>query len=122
MNSQQQLKISLKIFLQKAKTIFKEQYLNETTFYIFRTDTNQVLARNVDSYDSAKEMANQIRKRLGLKWSVINFKAERQKISTDRPERQDFGKGIVKQPGHGKYAGTTSYASGVRTHFKDWDE
>ncbi len=79
MNSQQQLKISLKIFLQKAKIIFKEQYLNETTFYIFRTDTNQVLARNIDSYDTAKEMANQIRKRLGLKWNVINFKAERQK-------------------------------------------
>lgn len=110
------------MFIQKAKTILEEQYLNETTFYIFRTDTNQVLARNIDSYDTAKDLANQIRKRLGLKWNVINFKAEKQKIPIDKSDRQKFGTGIVKQPGHGKYAGTTPYASGVRTHFKDWDE
>ncbi len=91
-----------------------------TTFYIYRTDNNLVLARGLNGYDAAQNKANQLRKQLGLKWDQVRFKSE--KKPAENPVRQDFGKGIVKQPGHGKYAGTTPYASGVRTHFKYWDE
>lgn len=92
----------------------------DSTFYIFRTDTNAILARGITGYESAKAQSNKIRKQLGLKWDQVSFRSE--KKPTSKPARQNFGKGIVKQPGHGKYAGTTPYASGVRTHFKDWDE
>ena len=49
----------------------------ETTFYIFRTDTNAVLARGVQGFDAAKEKANQLRKSHGLKWDQVKFKVER---------------------------------------------
>lgn len=92
----------------------------DSTFYIFRTDTNAILARGITGYESAKAQSNKIRKQLGLKWDQVSFRSERK--PADKPSRQNFGKGIVKQPKHGKYAGTTPYASGDRTHFKDWDE
>lgn len=92
----------------------------DSTFYIFRTDTNAILARGITGYESAKAQSNKIRKQLGLKWDQVSFRSE--KKPADKPSRQNFGKGIVKQPGYGKYAGTTPTASGVRMHYKDWDE
>jgi len=50
-----------------------------TSFYVFRTDTNQVLARGVMGYDAAREKANQIRKQQGLKWDQVSFKSEKKK-------------------------------------------
>ncbi len=47
------------------------------SFYIFRTDTNAVLARGIQGFDAAKEKANQLRKSHGLKWDEVKFKAER---------------------------------------------
>ena len=79
-----------------------------TPFYIFRTDNQQVLDRGVMGYDAAREKAKQIRSQHGLRWDQVSFKAERS------PKRT--------QPGYGKYAGTSPSASGVRTHYKDWDE
>ena len=35
------------------------------SFYIFRTDTNAVLARGLPDYESAKTRSNLIRKQLG---------------------------------------------------------
>jgi hypothetical protein len=52
--------------------------LNEDyTFYIFRTDTNAVLARGIQGFEAAKARANQLRKSHGLKWDEVKFKAER---------------------------------------------
>ena len=52
--------------------------LNEDyTFYIFRTDTNAVLARGIQGFEAAKARANQLRKSHGLKWDQVKFKAER---------------------------------------------
>jgi len=85
----------------------------DESFYIFRTDTNTILARGLPDYESAKTRSNLIRKQLGLKWDQVGFRSERKKRS-DKPFRT--------QPGYGKYAGTTPTASGVRTHYKDWDE
>lgn len=48
-----------------------------TPFYIFRTDTQQVLARGVLGYDAAREKANQIRRQQGLKWDQVSFKSEK---------------------------------------------
>lgn len=80
---------------QKAKGITYQQFwgriceaLNEGyTYYIFRTDTNQVLARDIEGFEAAKEAANRLRKTHGLKWDQVKFKAQR---STRRPQRQ-FG-------------------------------
>ena len=49
----------------------------ESTFYIYRTDTNAVLARGIPGFEAAKEKANQLRKSQGLKWDQVKFKAER---------------------------------------------
>jgi hypothetical protein len=49
----------------------------EHSFYIFRTDTNAVLARGIQGFEAAKSRANQLRKSHGLKWDQVRFKAER---------------------------------------------
>ena len=49
----------------------------ENTFYIYRTDTNTVLARGIAGFEAAKAKANQLRKSHGLKWDQVKFKAER---------------------------------------------
>jgi hypothetical protein len=54
-----------------------ERLLEQSTFYIYRTDTNAVLARGIKGFDAAKEKANQLRKSQGLKWDQVKFKAER---------------------------------------------
>jgi len=51
--------------------------LIEGTFYVFRTDTGQILAKSIPDYESAKEKANTIRKSLSLKWDQVSFKMER---------------------------------------------
>ena len=51
--------------------------LEELSFYVFRTDTNAVLARGIQGYEAAKEKANALRKSQGLKWDQVSFKAER---------------------------------------------
>ena len=49
----------------------------EHSFYIFRTDTNAVLARGIQGFEAAKSRANELRKSHGLKWDEVRFKAER---------------------------------------------
>ena len=50
----------------------------DSTFYIFRTDNNAVLARGIQGFEAAKSKANELRKSHGLKWDEVKFKAERQ--------------------------------------------
>ena len=47
------------------------------SFFVYRADTNAVLARGIIGYEVAKQRADQIRKQQGLPWSVVKFKAER---------------------------------------------
>ena len=91
-----------------------------TTFYIYRTDNNSVLARGLNGYDAAQNKANLLRKQLGLKWDQVRFKSE--KKPADKPVRQNFGKGIVKQPGEHIYATSSNNLSRIRLQKKDWDE
>ena len=54
-----------------------EKLDEENTFYIFRTDTNAVLARGIKGYETAKEKASQIRKSHKLAWDLVKFKMDR---------------------------------------------
>ena len=51
--------------------------LIEGTFYIFRTDTNQIISKGIPDYESAKLRASQIRKSNNLKFDQVSFKMER---------------------------------------------
>ena len=51
--------------------------LEDFSFYVFRTDTNTVLARGIQGFEAAKSKANDLRKQNGLKWDQVKFKAER---------------------------------------------
>lgn len=51
--------------------------LIEGTFYVFRSDTGQILAKSIPDYESAKLRASQIRKSNNLKFDQISFKMER---------------------------------------------
>ena len=54
-----------------------EELEEEHSFYVYRTDTNAVLARGIQGFEAAKERANQLRKHHGLKWDEVKFKSER---------------------------------------------
>ena len=71
-------------------------------------------------YESAKAQSNKIRKQLGLKWDQVSFRSE--KKPTSKPAGQNFGKGIVKQPGEHIYASPSNNLSRIRLQKKDWDE
>jgi hypothetical protein len=49
----------------------------ELSFFVYRSDTNAVLARGIFGYEEAKNRADPIRRSQGLPWSVVKFKAER---------------------------------------------
>jgi hypothetical protein len=49
----------------------------ENTFYVFRTDTQTVLAKGIKGYEEAKNRANRFRQAMNLRWDQISFKAER---------------------------------------------
>lgn len=56
-----------------------EEVFEEHTFYIFRTDTNDILARNIQGFEQAKKRATELRKSLKLKWDQVKFKSEKRK-------------------------------------------
>jgi len=94
---------------------------SESSFYIFRKDTNTVLRTGVKGYENAKSLSNQIRKRYGLKWDQVSFKKEMTPktagSSSNRP-RGSFS--TFTNP-----SGQTRQIYGYRTHrghWKDWDE
>jgi hypothetical protein len=77
-----------------------DEYLpldEDSTFYIYRTDTNAVLARGIQGFEAAKERANQIRKSHNLKWDQVKFKSERglkdagSASSTSSGKKSQFG-------------------------------
>lgn len=81
-------------FLKKAQEFLSMRHrsrLLETMFYVYRTDTNAILARHLDGFDAAKEKANQLRRQLGLKWDQVKFKAERQ--ASAAPASRSTGSG-----------------------------
>ena len=53
------------------------------SFYVYRADTHQVLARGLDGFEAAKSRANQIRQQHNLKWNQVKFKMEPNQKATD---------------------------------------
>jgi hypothetical protein len=51
--------------------------LENLPFYVYRTDTNAVLASGIDGYEAAKTRANDLRNQFGLKWDQVKFRSER---------------------------------------------
>lgn len=70
--------ITFQKFLQKIKQHLSidTSCLEEGLFYIYRTDTHQVLARGIEGFDAAKQRANALRKHYGLTWEQVRFKKE----------------------------------------------
>jgi hypothetical protein len=66
-------------FLQRVKRFMSlsEAYFAESQFYIFRTDNQQILARDIDGFEAAKTKANHLRRQLGLKWDQVKFKVQK---------------------------------------------
>lgn len=86
-----------------------------SSFYVFRTDTNRILARGLVGYDAAKDAANQIRKKYGLKWDQVSFKKERSFQSQQRQKTMGSSSGYKQ--GRRIYGYRTA-----KGHWKDWDE
>jgi len=81
-------------------TIEEIEHLGEDyTFYVFRTDTNAVLARGIQGFEAAKARANQLRKSHGLKWDQVKFKAERGSQSSGGASGGSSGTAPKKQFG-----------------------
>ena len=55
----------------------EELLAEENTFYILRTDTQAILAKDIKGYEEAKNRANRFRQSMNLRWDQISFKAER---------------------------------------------
>ena len=68
-------RITFQQFIERC--LISRALLEEYSYYLYRTDTNAVLERGVKGYEAAKEKATALRKKLGLKWDQIKFKAER---------------------------------------------
>ena len=64
------------LWAQKARN--RLVLLEDLSFYVYRTDTNAVLARDIQGFEAAKAKATELRKSQGLKWDQVKFKAERQ--------------------------------------------
>ena len=82
------------IVLEVVRARIRRRLLEESTtpFYIFRTDTKQVLAKGVVGYDAAKQKANEIRKRYGLKWDQVSFKSERKGKASTSTGSSSYGR------------------------------
>ena len=86
------------IILEAVRATRRKQMILDAvnSFYIYRTDTNMVLARGVQGYEAAKDKANELRKRYGLKWDTVKFKVERNKsASASRPTGGSYGGGRI---------------------------
>ena len=118
--------ITFKDFRNKTNNILLSIY-EESTFYIYRTDTNTVLARGINGFEAAKARANQIRKSQKLKWNQVNFKSERglQGVGSGSSTSAGRRSGNSSANTYGKsfYVDySRNYNPSERTHFKGvWD-
>ena len=68
-------KITYQQFIQRCREAVPLAEAN--SYYVYRADTNAVLAKGIEGLDAAKTSANELRKSHGLKWDQVKFKAER---------------------------------------------
>lgn len=96
-------KISVVIEALRRHKDFQQLIEGTVPFQIYRVDTGAVLARGIYGYENAKDRANELRKKLGLKWENIRFKA-------DRSAQKSYG----KQYGKVEYAPRYNPSKGKR--------
>jgi len=86
------------------------------SFYVYRADTNQVLARGLDGFEAAKSRANQIRQQHNLKWNQVKFKME--------PKQRSSGSGgsdnVNKSNQTGYYDRSKVYNPSKRGYFRGY--
>ena len=90
-------KIDIVIEALRRHREFQQLIEGVSPFLIYRTDTGVVLARNIYGFEQAKAKANELRKRYGLKWDDVKFKADRtsQKKNSSSPSygrRMDYSR------------------------------
>ena len=68
-------KITYQQFIQRCREAVPIAEAN--SYYVYRADTNAVLAKGIEGLGAAKTSANELRKSHGLKWDQVKFKAER---------------------------------------------
>lgn len=56
------------------KLKLNEATIQETTFYVYRVDTGAVLASGIEGFDAAKEAANRLRQKHGLRFDNVRFR------------------------------------------------
>ena len=87
------------------------------SFYIYRADTDQVLARGLDGYEAAKTAANHLRHSLGLKWDQVGFKKETKPTGTNSAS----GGGNSRSRSTGaRYDRSSRYNPSKRGHFRGY--
>jgi hypothetical protein len=99
----------------KETIIWKKQkdLQEESIFYIYRTDTGATIASNIVGFENAKSKATDLRKKYGLKFDQVKFKAQRRYgISQD-------GKKYTDSTGkQGRVEYSPVYNPSKRGHFK----
>ena len=78
MNSNGHIWTRIQEALGERKALNRLVLFEDLSFYVYRTDTNAVLARGIQGFEAAKAKATELRKSQGLKWDQVKFKAERQ--------------------------------------------
>ena len=87
------------------------------SFYIYRADTHQVLARGLNGYEAAKTAANRIRSSLGLKWNQVAFKKEIKPTGTNSASGAPRSR--TRSTG-ARFDRSTRYNPSKRGHFRGY--
>ena len=90
-----------------------------TSFYIFRTDNQHVLARGVMGYDAARDRATQIRRQHGLRWDQVSFKSEKKPTSSGTSGRHPASS-LGGAPSGARMDVSRNYNPSKRGHFKGY--
>jgi len=93
-------------------------------FYVYRTDTNQVLASRIQGYEAAKDRANQLRKSLNLGWDQVKFKADRSSVSSGSRSSGSgrYQSNLVNPAGRGRTEYSPRYNPSKRMSFRGYTD
>ncbi len=99
----------LQTIIEAVRSSRRRQIILEAvnTFEVYRSDTGVILTRGVRGYEAAKDKANEIRKRFGLKWEQVKFRMEKKR-----------GYSSSNQGSGRRYEYSARYNPSKRTHFK----
>ena len=100
-----------------------QDLVEENTFYVYRTDTQAVLAKNIKGYEQAKNRANRFRQAMNLRWDQIQFKAERQNQTPKKFGVSPNGRSFTNARGNsGKVDYANRFNASKRSRFKGYTD